>query len=176
MKTKVMHNNTIFLLHLQYLYIICLGFNAELTECYKLPEGLEDDQLAEEIMSNPQLAINFPSRRTFVKSTSLSTIAEEKTLNNNTLQSSVHKLGNQSDSSSNASVNGRVVIQRMLDEFKSKNTFINEIMHVFEPSSKEGTFNRNVPIRFSSPFKYNKVKQKSDLRNQGPNNIVSVFC
>lgn len=143
--------------------IFVLGFNAELSECYKLPEGLDDNQIADEILSNSQLAINFPSRRTFVKSTSLSTIAEEKTLNNNTLQSSVHKLANQSDSTNHASENGRVVIQKMLDEFKSKNTFINEIMHVFEPSSKEGAFNRNVPIRFSSPLKYNKVNRWGEL-------------
>jgi hypothetical protein len=128
----------------------------ELNECYKLPNGLEEDQVVSDMLNNSKLSINFPSRRIFVKSTSLSTIAEEKTMNtqsNNTLQMSSQKAADQSDS-----LNGRVMIQKLLDEFKSKNTFINEVMHVFEPSSKEGNFNRNVPIRFSSPFKYTKVK------------------
>ena len=35
-------------------------------------------------------------------------------------------------------VNGMQVVQTMLDEFQHKNLLINEILHVFEPSSKKG--------------------------------------
>ena len=103
-----------------------------------------NDQIVADIINNSQQPITFPNRRTIVKSSSLSTIAEERTQNTTTqiMNKSSHEIAN---------INGRFMVQNLLSDFHDKNTFINEIMHVFEPSSKSGHFTRNVPIRFSSP-------------------------
>jgi hypothetical protein len=110
-----------------------------------------NDQLIKEMLARTPTLLNCPNRRTFVKSSSLSTIAEEKTMNTQNISL---------NSSNVQNINERFMIQKLLDEFHDKNTLINEIMHVFEPSSKYGYFKRNVPIRFSSP-----IKNKFDLSN-----------
>lgn len=80
------------------------------------------------------------------------------------------------------------MVQNLLSDFHNKNTFINEIMHVFEPSSKFGQFSRNVPIRFSSPhhkvsiFKNRFIKQSNnnilikELDNSNGSHSYSSLC
>jgi hypothetical protein len=104
------------------------------------------DQIVSDILNNySQCAQSLPSRQTFVKSSSLSTIAEEKTLTN-TQSHSISQ--NASTKNREKNVNEIFVIEKLLDEFQGKNFLINEIINVFEPSSKSGNFKRNVPIRF----------------------------
>ena len=121
-------------------------------------EEHEKDQIVADILNNSLVPLNFPNRRTFVKSTSLSTIAEEKTLQNYSL--SVNEL-----KKSEAPLNGRLMIEKLLDDFQDKNVFIHEIMQVFEPSSKSGNFYRNVPIRFSSPIRQIKLDSSQTSLN-----------
>lgn len=128
-------------------------------ECYKIPEYPEDDQSIPDITNKNFHSIKIPNQRIFAKSTSLSTIAEERTMNTHSISSvNKHRLSESDDSS----MTDRVIIQKLLDDFQNKNTLINEIIHVFEPSSKMGNFNRNVPIRFSSPSKHFKEKGKEN--------------
>lgn len=100
---------------------------------------------------------NLISRRTFVRNSSLSTISEEKTLGTLTdMSPSMNSLKEYNKNTSNISepsYTGRFLIETLLNEFKDKSILINEILNVFEPSSKDGNFNRNVPIRLSSPLK-----------------------
>ena len=97
---------------------------------------------------------NLISRRTFVRNSSLSTISEEKTLGTLTdMSPSMNSLKEYNKNISESSYTGRFLIETLLNEFKDKSILINEILNVFEPSSKDGTFNRNVPIRLSSPLK-----------------------
>lgn len=91
------------------------------------------------------------NRRIFVRNSSLSTISEEKTLATLTdISQDMARLPEIENVKSSALINS------LLHEFQTKTLFLNEILHVFEPSSKGGTFTRNVPIRFSSPTKYSK--------------------
>ncbi len=117
-------------------------------------------EIKRDILENSQAMINFLGRKTFVRSTSLSTIAEERTINNDssnaTTQLNTNSICTRMSTSSSGGLNGRLVIKDLLCEMQNNNAFINEIFHVFEPSSKMGNFNRNVPIRFSSPLKHIK--------------------
>ena len=128
------------------------------TEHERVNEEHEKDQIVADILNNSLVPLNFPNRRTFVKSTSLSTIAEEKTFQNYSL--SVNEL-----KKSEAPLNGRLMIEKLLDDFQDKNVFIHEIMQVFEPSSKSGNFYRNVPIRFSSPIRQVKLDSSQTSLN-----------
>lgn len=101
------------------------------------------------------------NRRVFVRNSSLSTIAEEKTLATLTDISSdmANKFADLEDQIEK--VNSSVFIQSLLNEFQDKTLFLNEILHVFEPSSKGGNFSRNVPIRISSPLKHSNNSKNS---------------
>ena len=101
---------------------------------------------------------NVPLGRKFTRKSSLSTIAEEKTLTSSD-QSNSTRLNKSLDTSSmldkskTSQQTERALLENILTDYQDRNTFLNEVMHVFEPSSRDGTFNRNIPIRFSSPFK-----------------------
>jgi len=131
--------------------------NKGFSEYYNCEEGsYEGDnegyaEIKTDILENSQVLINFPDRKVFARSSSLSTIAEEKTMNTDSSNSAATTT--QMCRKLNTGLNGRLVIKDLLCEMQSSNAFINEIFHVFEASSKMGNFSRNVPIRFSSPLK-----------------------
>ena len=85
---------------------------------------------------------------------SLSTISEERTLSST--------LNEQIELPRSSQMN---FIEGLLKEIQTNSTLLNEILCVFKPSSKEGTFTRNVPIRFSSPQK----STKKDESHKTPN-------
>lgn len=86
-------------------------------------------------------------KRIFVRNSSLSTISEEKTF------ATMAEVSNQVVETSK--VNPSRLVCSVIDEFQDKTCIMNEIIHVFQPSSKDGCFNRNVPIRLTSPRKTN---------------------
>jgi hypothetical protein len=100
-------------------------------------------------------------RSTLYRNSSLSTISEEKTLATLTDVSLKNnkQLNNSYDASRSAltfkNYNAKKIIESLLDDFQEKSVLLNEMIKVFEPSSKHGNFSRNVPIRFSSPLKPN---------------------
>jgi hypothetical protein len=111
------------------------------------------------------------TKRFFARNSSLSTISEEKSMNtlspnsfksfpssnadaitsnSDTSSTSVNNTITEENTTLTLPYNGLQVVQTMLSEFQHKNLLISEILQVFEPSSKKGTFNRNIPIRLSN--------------------------
>jgi hypothetical protein len=91
----------------------------------------------------------------FTRRTSLSTIFEEKSQlssANTTCFSEKYRV---------KSYNDVHMINTLLDDFHDKTQVINEIMDVFEPSSKFGAFRRNIPIRLSSKLKYERLMKST---------------
>lgn len=84
-------------------------------------------------------------KRIFMRNSSLSTISEEKTFATLTEVSNQHV--------ETSKVNPSRLVCSVIDEFQDKTCIMNEIIHVFQPSSKDGCFSRNVPIRLTSPRK-----------------------
>ncbi|CAF0880775.1 unnamed protein product [Brachionus calyciflorus] len=82
------------------------------------------------------------SKRLFVRNSSLSTISEERTFATMTEMSEAKP-----------DINPSSLVCSVINDFQEKATFMNEIIHVFQPSSKGGCFSRNVPIRLTSPRK-----------------------
>ena len=76
------------------------------------------------------------------KHRSLSTILEEKSFNQNS--SSILK------ENINLKLNDFQLIKALLEDIHVNHIILNEIIRVFKPSSKSGTFQRNIPIRLSS--------------------------
>lgn len=88
------------------------------------------------LMALPRL-----DRLNFLRS-SLSTISEERTnATATTLDDAMHKSTQ------------IAFIESLLKDVQINSTLLNEILSVFKPSSKAGTFKRNVPIRITSPHK-----------------------
>jgi hypothetical protein len=116
-------------------------------------------------------------RSTLYRNSSLSTISEEKTLA--TLTDVSIKNNKQLNSSYDASraalafknYNAKTIIESLLDDFQEKTVLLNEMIKVFEPSSKHGNFNRNVPIRFSSPLKLNSRLTNGHVNTNTKSNI-----
>ena len=102
------------------------------------------------------------NRKLFLRNSSLSTIAEERTVINPSPQSPNHEQIS----------SARLLIQSLVHEFSDKTILVDEILKVFEPSSKDGTFNRNVNVRFSSPVK--KMKSNSPLLTNTANNSLNL--
>ena len=108
------------------------------------------------------------SRRVFLRNSSLSTISEEKsltTLSPTSLSSFTNTSNELSSDAQSTTHNGLHVVQTLLNEFHDKNILINEILHVFEPSSKGGTFNRNIPIRLTSPDKLEQTHHDNSYKS-----------
>ena len=127
------------------------------------------------------------TKRFFARNSSLSTISEERSLSTlspssfRTFPTNTDALGNkfdmrntigsnvvkeEGDSTMTTSYNGLQVVQTMLNEFHHKNILISEILQVFEPSSKKGTFNRNINIRLSNSV--TKEDSLSDKNETSP--------
>lgn len=88
----------------------------------------------------------------FVSRPSLSTISEERTVATLSEHEEIEK---QRSSQIN-------FIETILNDIKTNSVFLNEMLCVFGPSSKGGNFNRNVPIRFTSPQKLHISKKDSE--------------
>lgn len=87
-------------------------------------------------------------KRIFLRNSSLSTISEEKTF------ATMTEISNQyAEITNSPKVNPSKLVCSVIDEFQDKTQIMNEIIHVFQPSSKDGCFSRNVPIRLTSPRK-----------------------
>ncbi|RMZ99191.1 hypothetical protein BpHYR1_027465 [Brachionus plicatilis] len=87
-------------------------------------------------------------KRIFMRNSSLSTISEEKTF------ATMTEVSNQyAERTESPKVNPSKLVCSVIDEFHDKSLIMNEIIHVFQPSSKDGCFSRNVPIRLTSPRK-----------------------
>jgi hypothetical protein len=108
-----------------------------------------------DLYSNGKLDSNAINNNRFTRRTSLSTIFEEKS------QLSSANMSCFSEKIRVKSYNDVHMINNLLDDFHDKTQVINEIMHVFEPSSKYGAFRRNIPIRLSSKLKYEKLLQST---------------
>ena len=116
------------------------------------------------------------NRRVFLRNSSLSTISEKKSLNTlspTSISSFTNTSNEVSSDAHSASTNGIQVVQNLLNEFHDKNVIINEILHVFEPSSKGGNFNRNIPIRLSSPLKP-ESQHESSIKSSSFSNSSST--
>jgi hypothetical protein len=105
--------------------------------------------------------------------TSLSTIIEERTPTSSNVNGS-----SEMQKSDNA---GWRIVRAMFEEFHNKRLIMNEILHVFEPSSESGNFRRNIPIRVS-PEPKSKSKSAASSSSVMPtfspnssNNASSVY-
>jgi hypothetical protein len=108
-----------------------------------------------------------------VRNSSLSTISEEKSLSTLTDLTMTPNSKKQLDLSEAS--NNWLAMKNVLNDFQNKNILIQEILHVFEPSSKDGNFYRNVPIRISSPFKNHRNDDILSSLNStsSPNSITT---
>ena len=88
-------------------------------------------------------ACNKPQKCSLLtKYRSLSTILEEKSLNQNSPSIMKENI--------NLKLNDFQLIKALLDDIHVNHLILNEIIRVFQPSSKSGQFCRNIPIRLSS--------------------------
>jgi hypothetical protein len=88
-------------------------------------------------------AFNEPKKcAVLTKYRSLSTILEEKSINQNSPSIVKENI--------NLKLNDFQLIKALLDDIHVNHLILNEIIRVFQPSSKSGTFQRNIPIRLSS--------------------------
>jgi hypothetical protein len=96
------------------------------------------------------------NRRSLIRNSSLSTISEEKTVI--TLDEN-NSLSPRSRYEVEPTADNWATIKRVINEFENvlsdenRAVLLEEFRKVFEASSKDGNFCRNVPIRISSPFK-----------------------
>jgi hypothetical protein len=142
-----------------------------------ISESIEEtmNRLAKENMSrnvysnNIFFANNTNKRSILQKYSSLSTISEEKTIGHSSISTSPDML-NKSELYTE-SYNPWVLIQSILNDFQNKSLLMQEILHVFEPSSKHGIFKRGVPIRLSSPLK--EYKYSDDTSKSSPSTCES---
>jgi hypothetical protein len=111
-----------------------------------------------------QQSVKIMNRKSLIRNSSLSTISEEKTIT--TLDETTTPNNSLLSNSESAKVPQPASWIAVLTEFENvisdenKAVLLEEFVKVFEASSKGGTFNRNVPIRISSPFKEANRKQR----------------
>lgn len=124
------------------------------SSCTVMPNDLKlADSILDELTSSydDYSLVNFrPStltKRYYMRNSSLSTITEEKTLA--TLLNTTNELTKTNDAESNPNSAG--LIETIIGDLRDNAILLNEILNVFEPSSRDGHFVRNVPVRFSSP-------------------------
>jgi hypothetical protein len=127
-----------------------------------IQNGIEEEKSIEDYQQ-----IEVLKYRHAYKQTSLSTISEERTsiaIDSSTLnatkQANLNSMNSTLVTNTSASLvnvstnNGLSILQNVINEFYESSALISNIMKVFEPSSKHGCFNRNIPIRLTSPASY----------------------